>query len=339
MAEQEHSPLHLTNPHDRFFRHFLADRERARAFLRHVLPPDVLVHLDLTRLTQEEGSFVDPELRAQQGDVLFRVRMKGGQRPVYVYVLFEHKSYPDRWVAWQLLRYMVRIWEREWQRERKLAPIVPVVVYHGVQGWTAPRAFEALVAAPEALRGYVPDFSYRLYDLNEVEDAVLWQEMVIGSWLAVMKYIQRPELEVRLEDIVRVLWRWGEVVGSETGIEALITVLRYVTEAREGLSEERVRAVVEKALPEGGEVMATLAQKWLEEGIQQGLQQGLVKARRDDVVALLRARLQPGEAWLEWVAEQLEAIDDLGRLQHLLIVAAQVESEEAFEEALAGPEE
>ena len=81
--------------------------------------------------------------------------------------------------------------------------------------------------------------------------------------------------------------------------------------------------------------MATLAQKWLEEGMQQGLQQGLVKARRDDVVALLRARLQPGEAWLAEVAERLEAIDDLGRLQHLLIVAAQMESEKAFEEALA----
>ncbi len=51
MAEQEHSPSHLSNLHDRFFRHFLADRKRARAFLRHVLPPPVLAHLDLTRVT------------------------------------------------------------------------------------------------------------------------------------------------------------------------------------------------------------------------------------------------------------------------------------------------
>ncbi len=45
------------------------------------------------------------------------------------------------------------------------------------------------------------------------------------------KYIQRPELEVHLEDIVRALWRWAAVAGSETGIEAFITVLRYVAEA------------------------------------------------------------------------------------------------------------
>ncbi len=30
-------------------------------------------------------------------------------------------------VAWQVLRYMVRIWEREWRQERRLFPIVPVV--------------------------------------------------------------------------------------------------------------------------------------------------------------------------------------------------------------------
>lgn len=84
--------------------------------------------------------------------------------------------------------------------------------------------------------------------------------------------------------------------------------------------------------------MATLAQKWMEEGVkkglQQGLQQGLLKARREDVVALLRARLQPDEAWLQRMVERMEAIDDLERLQHLLIVAAQVETPQAFEEAL-----
>ena len=30
----------------------------------------------------------------------------------YVYVLFEHKSYPERLISLHLLRYMVRIWEQ-----------------------------------------------------------------------------------------------------------------------------------------------------------------------------------------------------------------------------------
>ncbi len=333
MTEPEHASAHLTNPHDRFFRHFLADPERARAFIRHVLPSAVVDHLDLATLRQEDASFVDPELRAHQGDVLFQVGLSSGGE-AHVYVLFEHKSYPDRRVAWQVLRYMVKIWEREWGHRRRLSPIVPVVVYHGVERWGVPETFGALVEGPKALRGYVPDFTYRLYDLSEVEDAVLWREVVIGSWLAVMKYIQRPELGARLEDILKALWRCVEVTGSSTGVEALITVLRYVAEAREGLSEKEVRMAVERALPQGGEVMATLAQEWLEQGLQQGRREGLIQA----IVSLLRLRLKPTEVWLEEISRQLEAVDDLERLENLHLIAAQVESVQAFEDALVTDE-
>lgn len=47
-------------------------------------------------------------------------------------MLLEHKSKPEVWVALQLLRYMVRIWERLQHRKvKKLPPIIPIVVYHG----------------------------------------------------------------------------------------------------------------------------------------------------------------------------------------------------------------
>jgi len=334
MTETRGPTSHLPNPHDRFFRHFLADPERARAFIRHVLPPAVREALDLTALQQEDVSFVDPDLRARQGDVLFRVALRSGE-PAYVYVLFEHKSYPDRWVAWQLLRYMVRIWERAWQAERVLPVIVPVVVYHGVAAWREPVRFEALVAAPEALGMYVPRFGCRLYDLSGVEDAALWREVVIGAWLALMKYIQRPELEGKLEAIFGALRRWLEVAGAESGVEAVVTVLRYLAEAREGLDEAVVRQAMARALPEGGIPMATLAQKWMQQGLEQGLEQGRREGLVQAIVALLRARLGPGEAWLQEVAERLEAVEDLETLQELLILAARVESREAFDEALA----
>jgi hypothetical protein len=50
----------------------------------------------------------------------------------YVYFLFEHKSYPDRLVALQLLRYLARFWEQQVSAGQfPLPPIMPLVVYHG----------------------------------------------------------------------------------------------------------------------------------------------------------------------------------------------------------------
>ncbi len=95
----------VTNPHDRFFRDTLSRPGAARAFLQHVLPAEVKGVLDVSEPEMVQDSFVDADLRAHRADLLYRVQLRDG-RGAYAYVLFEHKSTPDRWVAFQLLRYL-----------------------------------------------------------------------------------------------------------------------------------------------------------------------------------------------------------------------------------------
>ncbi len=80
--------------------------------------------------------------------------------------------------------------------------------------------------------------------------------------------------------------------------------------------------------------MATLAQQWLEQGRREGLQQGLQQGLRQGILALLRVRFTPSEQWLAAMAERLNEVEDVNRLQALLDLAGQVESQEAFEAAL-----
>ena len=79
--------------------------EAAAELVRHYLPTEVVAHIDLTSLERRAGSFVDEELRGQQGDLLFRARLREGGE-AQIYLLLEHKSYRDRLVAFQLLRYV-----------------------------------------------------------------------------------------------------------------------------------------------------------------------------------------------------------------------------------------
>ncbi len=64
------------------------------------------------------------------------------------------------------------------------------------------------------------------------------------------------------------------------------------------------------------------------------LKEGALKARREDILALLNARLSPDPESLKRIAARLEAIEDLGRLQDLLLKAAQAQDITAFEEQL-----
>ena len=72
----------------------------------------------------------------------------------------------------------------------------------------------------------------------------------------------------------------------------------------------------------------------IEEGVKKGLKEGLLRARREDILALLKLRLSPPPEELETIAKRLEHITDLERLQALLILAAQVSDIQAFEAAL-----
>lgn len=125
----------VPNPHDTFFKRTFARLEVAAEFLRHYLPAEVAGLLDLTQLTLEKDSFVDAKLRQHFSDLLYRVGLKEGGA-AYVYILLEHKSAPEEWVALQLLRYLAQAWEQLRRAgSARLPLIIPVVCYHGAVPW------------------------------------------------------------------------------------------------------------------------------------------------------------------------------------------------------------
>ncbi|MCP4682856.1 MAG: Rpn family recombination-promoting nuclease/putative transposase [Desulfobacterales bacterium] len=121
----------ISSPHDRFFKETLSRQEAARDFLIHYLPEELVPLLDVDSLEIQKDSFVDKELREHFSDILYKVDLIDAGS-TYVYILFEHKSFPEPMIALHLLRYMVKIWEQELKGgERSFPPIIPVVVYHG----------------------------------------------------------------------------------------------------------------------------------------------------------------------------------------------------------------
>jgi predicted transposase YdaD len=63
---------------------------------------------------------VDPELRETETDLLFTARLRTG-RSLLLYVLLEHQSTVDRWMALRMLRYVVRQLEH-WRQEHPESP-------------------------------------------------------------------------------------------------------------------------------------------------------------------------------------------------------------------------
>lgn len=314
----------LTNPHDRFFKETFSRIEVARDFFVNYLPERVTAVLNLNTLSLQSGSFVDEELGEQFADLLYQVDLhEAGE--AYLYVLLEHKSYPDPQTPFQLLRYLVRIWARDERDGETLRPIIPIVVYHGQKPWQIATDFGELFSGPEILRSYWPTFRYELQDLSMLSDADIRGAVLLQISLLVMKYIFDPALASRLEEIFAL---FNELAESQTTLEYLRTILYYMSRASAHLEAEEMVETAQRTLTDKrSEMMQTVADQWIE----QGFEQGRIQTLQEEILDLLNVRfgLTPSE-----MEEQVTTVTHIPTLRQLLRRAALADTLAGFTHTL-----
>jgi hypothetical protein len=154
-------------------------------------------------------------LRSYFSDLIYSTVTRLGTQ-VRVAFLCEHKSYPDEWVDFQVLRYKVGYWVQEFEalqaaeaeqraaapatrhkRRKTLTPIFAVLVYHGTEVWQAPLRFarhltgleDATSPLAQVLGRYVPDFEPHFVNLSTLTDDAIRGEMTTRMLVTVLKYI------------------------------------------------------------------------------------------------------------------------------------------------------
>ena len=84
----------IKNPHDTFFRGFFSIPSCANSIVQDQLPDEIVKLLADKEPKILEGSLVSDDLHNSQTDLLMEVEMASGESG-FIYVLVEHKSYPD----------------------------------------------------------------------------------------------------------------------------------------------------------------------------------------------------------------------------------------------------
>ena len=332
----------ISKPHDHLFRSvFGEDQEReAAGLLQAYLPQAVSRELLWPSLTWQSASFIDDRLRDSESDLLYAIRRKADGAPAWVYVLLEHQSTPDPWLRLRLLKYSIRIWERDRGRhphEEHLRPIVPLVLYQGPTGWRHAREFSELFE--EAVRGWpgVPRYAHLLIDQTKVEPEQIRGELLGRiAQLAMMAAYRSSWAELqRLVPLLAELARAG-------GVEALQRIVVYTAiTTREPERWRRFAEAVRRQVPGGGELMNKTEEmieiygelrerEGRQEGIQEGRQEGIQEGRQEGIQEGIQEGRQRGQlgtiekflqAGVEWsTIEAATGIDaaSFDRLKHQL---------------------
>jgi len=287
-----------TSPHDALFKAVLGQPEHARGALRAVMPVAVSDALDWPSLATCPGSFIDPALRPRHSDLLFSVAWRDGGDAL-IYVLFEHQSTVDDHMAFRILRYLVRIWERwvaDHPRAATLPVIVPVTLYHGDEPWTAPRSFESLFDVPAAVQAalapHLVHFRYLLDDLSEIADDVLRTRAMTALGRLAEACFKHARSNEHLLDTLAV---WADVVRDAIlaphGREAVGLVMQYILLVNNHVEPEALQAFLERvASPEAKDIVMTAGERLIQQGWQEGRQEGRQEGECMLLLRLLRKR-------------------------------------------------
>ncbi len=256
-------------------------------------------------LAPANQSFVDETLRESLSDLVFNVELASGGEALVV-LLFEHKSSPDEMTPFQVLRYIVGICDERRRNGQPLCCVIPIVLYHGVRQWSVARTLPELIDVPNSLRRYIPQFSMPLIDLSQCTDEDLRGESLFFAHMLLLKYIQRDELPERLPEILRL---FGRLLPPATGLESLETILRYLVSGTDRVSREQLRtAITETLRTEGESIMPTIAEQWIQEGIEKGREEGELIGRIRTLQEVLGRKVDTPEELAKLSREDLERV-------------------------------
>ncbi len=186
-------------------------RESARELIRSHLPSELVQFLNLETLQQADTSYIDANLKRRFADRLFSIDWvddfllspDGASRQVYLLVLVDHKSIPDKNTVIQLLGYIVRIWEHQIENHFPLTPIIPWVIYNGVSSWTVAKSLHELIPVPDAWKRYVPGLELPILDVSRMADSEMSGEPILNVTLMLLKYGRAADLEDYLRPVLR----------------------------------------------------------------------------------------------------------------------------------------
>lgn len=285
------SPGNQVIPHDSFFKKVFGKPENAASELRAVLPPGLTARLDLGRLAPVPGTFVDEALRQRHTDVLFSAPLNG--EDAFVYVLMEHQSSNDNLMAFRMLRYVMRIWDRYVQdnpRARRLPAVIPLVIYNGKGHWSAPRRLQDLIGpAPDPRAEYLPRFSFLLDDLAAIDGKQLRDRDVIPVVrVTTVSFKEAPGNPWAYEVLWELIGDLHAILSQPGGLEFFVALLTYIREVGEGPDSELGR-VADELGPAAKEAYMTTADM-LE---ARGEARGTLRGRAEALLQILDARFGP----------------------------------------------
>ena len=248
----------LNNPHDKFFKETFSRLEVAQSFIEEVFPPDLLERLNLSALKRVNDSFTDAELEEYLADIVYQTEYAG--QKTLVTLLFEHKSYVQKYPHLQLLQYILNVWKEERKQKRKLSVVIPIIIHHGEGTWKYKSMKSYFKGLHPSLDRFIPDFDYLLFTLDKIEDNQIanFQNLLLSMTTMLLKHSHDKN-----DEFMKLSSFWAEKLNrldAEKQLDFICTVFLYIENAL-NLTQEDLTPIFTEVSTNVNDIAMTIADR------------------------------------------------------------------------------
>lgn len=280
----------MPSAHDASYKLLFSAPELVRDLVLGFIPDAWLHSLDYATLEKMPGSYISDDMRHRADDVVWRVKVGGDW--VYLYILIEFQSKVDPWMAVRMMSYVGLLYQdlikaKQVLPQRKLPPVLPIVLYNGDAPWTAATNISELIPkVPGLVAQFLPSLQYLLIEENRYAgtDLASMQNLV-----AAMMRLQRPHSQAEVLEVIDLLNRWLVSNPELARIFAIWVRIVLLRQSKNDLALPKVQDLKELKM-----TLATRFEEWALQARQEGLEKGLAKGLEKGLEKGLKKGLEKG---------------------------------------------
>ncbi len=158
--------------HDSGYKLLFSHPHLVESLIRGFVPGPWLDRLDFTSLETVSEAHPRDEIAMRYDDMIWRLRWRGSDQWIYVYLMLEFQSTVHPFMAVRVLDYDAGLYRQivralSLKRGDQLPIVLPMVLYRGDKAWNAEEdVFDLIAPAPAEIEPYLPHLRYLLLDAN-----------------------------------------------------------------------------------------------------------------------------------------------------------------------------
>ena len=280
----------LQTPHDRFFKAMFGKTAVISSFVNTYLFPNSNLDIDYNLSCAIKNDTVDGFLNEFRSDIVYRLFDK--TRSLFIYILFEHKSSPDKRTIIQLKHYLNSIENDISEDEKHEGPIL-IVIYHGRRKWNISLSLNLDLPNP-ALQKHFSKLEYLLFDFSHTPD-----EKILGSpqlRLAILglKYVRTRSIIKKIDQIIVILKEMIDKGDKREVGEYVDDLSSYIDSAAPEDLREKVREKIKTAIITGEKKMSSIKEYFKQEGLKEGIEKGFKQGTEQGIKQGIKQGIEQG---------------------------------------------